>query len=210
MNTTLRILAAIAIAPVAANAQVTAERLVNANAEPHNWLTYSGTYMSQRHTTLDQITRGNVDELELKWVFQAQSLEAFETTPLVVDGIMYLTEAPNTIVALDAKLGRVFWRYEYSPSSESRPCCGRINRGLAIRDNTLFMATIDARLIAVDAITGQPIWSTTVADPTLGYAMTLAPLIIDDTVVVGVAGGEYGNSVPDARERPLDLPSPVL
>ena len=171
---------------------VTFERLLNAANEPHNWLTYSGTYSSQRHTALDQITIGNANDLELKWVFQAQSLQAFEATPLVVDGIMYLTEAPNTVVALDAKGGRVFWTYQYNPREESRPCCGRLNRGLGILGNTLFMATIDARLIAIDATTGKPIWFTEVADPTQGYALTVAPLVIKDKVIVGVAGGEYG------------------
>jgi alcohol dehydrogenase (cytochrome c) len=192
MISTNRALMALLIAPFAADAQVSAERLVNAADEPGNWLTYSGTYMSQRHTTLDQITPGNVDELELKWVFQAQSLEAFEATPLVVDGIMYLTEAPNTVLALDASTGRSFWRYQYDPATEARPCCGRVNRGLAVFGNTLFMATIDAELIALDATTGEILWQSNVADPGLGYAMTLAPLAIDDKVVVGVAGGEYG------------------
>ena len=177
---------------VAQETGVTFERLLNAAAEPHNWLTYSGTYNSQRHTALDQITIDNATELELKWVFQAQSLQAFEATPIVVDGIMYLTEAPNTVVALDAKLGRVFWRYQYNPREASRPCCGRLNRGLGILGNTLFMATIDARLIAIDATTGQPTWVTDVADPAEGYALTVAPLVIKDKVIVGVAGGEYG------------------
>ena len=178
--------------PHPAAAQVTFERLLNAADEPHNWLTYSGDYSSSRHTTLDQITLDNVDRLELQWVFQAQSLQVFQTTPLVVDGIMYITEAPNTVLALDAKLGRVFWRYEYTPSPESRPCCGRVNRGVAILGDTLFMGTIDAQLVAVDAVSGRPIWQTSVADPGAGYALTLAPLIVKDKVIVSVAGGEYG------------------
>ena len=177
---------------VSSSAQVTFERLINAEDEPQNWLTYSGTYSSNRHTSLDQISSDNVDELDLQWVFQAQSLQVFQTTPIVVDGIMYITEAPNTVLALDAKLGRVFWRYEYTPDQESRPCCGRINRGVAILGNTLFMGTIDAKLIAIDAISGQPIWQTSVARPEAGYALTLAPLIVKDKVIVSVAGGEYG------------------
>ena len=180
------------LAPIDLAAQVSFERLLNAADEPHNWLTYSGTYSSTRYSLLEQITPDNVDELELAWVFQAQSLEKFESTPLVVDGIMYLTEAPNTVVALDARRGRVFWIYRYDPSPESRPCCGRVNRGLAILGNTLFLATLDARLIAIDATTGQPLWQTTVANPEAGYAMTLAPLIVKDKVIIGVAGGEYG------------------
>jgi len=175
-----------------AAAQVTFERLLNPEREPHNWLSYSGSYSSMRHSALTQIGPENVAELELKWVFQAQSLESFETTPLVVDGIMYLTEAPNTVVALDAALGRVFWTFEHTPSNEARPCCGRVNRGLAILGDTLFMGTIDAELIAIDAVTGEANWRTTVADASLGYALTLAPLVIKDKVIIGVAGGEYG------------------
>ncbi len=174
------------------DAGVTFERILNADQEPQNWLTYSGGYGSQRHTTLDQFTPDNADQLELKWVYQAQSLQVFQTSPLVVDGIMYLTEAPNTVTALDAKLGRVFWRYVYTPSNLSRPCCGRVNRGLGILGHTLFMATIDAKLIAIDATTGRPVWSKQIADPSVGYAMTLAPLVIKDKVIIGVAGGEYG------------------
>ena len=181
-----------AATPVAQSGGVTFERLLNAADEPHNWLTYSGTYSSQRHTTLDQITPENVDQLELQWVFQAQSLQPFQATPLVVDGMMYTTEAPNTVLAIDAELGRVFWRYEYTPVPESRPCCGRINRGLAILGNTLFMGTIDAQLLAIDATSGQPIWKTSVAEPEAGYALTLAPLVVKDKVIVSVAGGEYG------------------
>jgi len=175
-----------------AQAEVTFERLLNAAAEPHNWLTYSGSYASQRHTALRQIRPSNVGELELKWAFQAQSLESFETTPLVVDGVMYLTEAPNTAVALDAATGRLFWRYQHNPTADARPCCGRVNRGLAILGQTLFMATIDAKLIAIDAVTGQPLWQKSIADPGAGYAMTLAPLVVKDKVIIGVAGGEYG------------------
>jgi alcohol dehydrogenase (cytochrome c) len=175
-----------------AHAQVTYDRLLNAADEPHNWLTYSGTYASQRHTLLRQITPRNVVDLQLQWVFQAQSLESFETTPLVVDGVMYLTEAPNTAVALDAKSGRLFWRYQYNPGADARPCCGRVNRGLAMLGDKLFMATIDAKLIAIDAVSGQPVWQKSLADASAGYAMTLAPLVVKDKVIVGVAGGEYG------------------
>ena len=176
----------------AVQAQVTFERLLNASAEPQNWLSYSGSYLSQRHSALKQIRPSNVGELELKWVFQAQSLESFETTPLVVDGVMYLTEAPDTAVALDAGTGRVYWRYQHNPDAAARPCCGRVNRGLAILGDRVFMATIDAKLIALDVKTGQPAWQVDVADASKGYAMTLAPLVIKNKVIVGVAGGEYG------------------
>jgi alcohol dehydrogenase (cytochrome c) len=188
----IALLAPILLLAQSALAQVTFERLLNTDREPHNWLSYSGSYASNRYSLLRQLRPSNVDELELKWVYQAQSLQSFETTPLVVDGIMYLTAAPNTVVALDAARGRVFWNYEHTPSADARPCCGRINRGLAILGDTVFMATIDSQLIAVDTVSGQPVWQTSVADPSLGYAMTLAPLVVGDKVIVGVAGGEYG------------------
>ena len=190
MNKTLALLIAAAALP--AFSQVTSDRLVNANKEPQNWLTYSGSYMSQRYSPLTQITPQNAKNLELKWVFQARSLEKFEATPLVVDGIMYTVQAPNDIVAMDPVSGRVFWQYSYSPAASSRPCCGRVNRGVAILGDTLFMGTIDAHVIAVDAKSGQLLWNTTVARPEAGYAITHAPLVIKDKVIVGVAGGEYG------------------
>jgi alcohol dehydrogenase (cytochrome c) len=173
-------------------AQVTFDRLLHPEREPQNWLTYSGSYASQRYSPLNQITRENAKNLELKWVFQARSLEKLETTPLVVDGVMYLTQPPNDVVALDAKTGAVFWLYEYRPSSDARVCCGRVNRGVAILGDTLFMGTIDARLIAIDAKNGKPLWNVQVGDPKLGYALTHAPLVVKDKVMVGTAGGEYG------------------
>ena len=121
--------AAVSVATPAA-AQVTFERLRSAASEPGNWLTYSGTYRSQRYSTLDQIKRDNVKDLELKWVFQAQYLDPYESTPLVVDGILYTMQG-NDAVALDAATGRLFWMYRYNPSTEARMCCGRISRGLA-------------------------------------------------------------------------------
>jgi alcohol dehydrogenase (cytochrome c) len=155
-------------------------------------MTYSGTYASQRYSTLRQITPANVKTLEQKWIFQAESLEKFETTPLVVDGIMYITQAPSDALALDAKTGRVFWIYRYFPSPEVRPCCGSVNRGLAMLGDTLFLATLDAHLVALDAKTGRALWNTRVANPAAGYAMTVAPLVVKDKVIVGVAGGEFG------------------
>ena len=134
----------------------------------------------------------NVKDLELKWVFQANSTQKFEATPLVVDGVMYLTQPPNDIVALDAKTGHVFWIYQYRPASDAAACCGLVNRGLAILGDTLFMGTMDAHLVAVDAKTGSLIWNVQVADAKLSYSLTGAPLVVKDKVVVGTAGAEYG------------------
>src|ERR1700722_11781760 len=109
------------------SAQVSFDRLVHAAGTPQDWLNYSGGYLSQRYSPLDQITPGNVGNLEQKWIFQARSLEKFEATPLVVDGVMYTVQAPNDIVALDAATGRIFWIYSYSPAPQARLCCGRVN-----------------------------------------------------------------------------------
>lgn len=173
-------------------AQVTSNDLLHAAQHPQDWLTYSGTYFSQRYSTLDQISRTNISNLEQKWIFQARSLEKFEATPLVVDGVMYTVQAPNDIVALDAVTGRIYWIYSYSPDPKARLCCGRVNRGLAILGDTLFMGTIDAHILAVDAKNGHLLWNTKVAEPAVGYAITLAPLVVKDKVIIGTAGGEYG------------------
>src|SRR5271165_5010055 len=146
------------------HAQVGFDRILNAAKEPQNWLTYSGNLPGQRYSPLTQITPANVKNLELQWVFQARSLEKFEATALVVDGVLYTTQAPNDVVAIDAVTGRVLWIYRYAPSKDARPCCGRVNRGLAILGDTLYMATIDAHLLALDAKTGVPLWNITVAN----------------------------------------------
>jgi alcohol dehydrogenase (cytochrome c) len=174
------------------NAQVSYDRLLRADSEPHNWLTYGGTYTSQRYSRLNQITPANVTNLEHKWVFQDQVFGAWQSNPLVVDGIMYVTQRPNDMVALDAKTGRVFWLYRYTPSPDARICCGANNRGVAILGDTLFMGTLDAHLVAIDAKNGRPLWNIAVADVKLAYSITLAPLVVKDKVIVGVGGGEFG------------------
>jgi len=174
------------------HAQITYDLLLHASDHPENWLTYSGSYASQRYSLLKQVTPSNVKNLEQKWIFQADSLEKFETTPLVVDGIMYLTQAPSDVVALDAKTGRIFWIYRYVVSTDVRPCCGSVNHGLAILGDTLYLATLDAHLVAIDAKAGRPLWNVKVATASAGYAMTLAPLVVKDKVIIGVAGGEFG------------------
>ena len=139
-----------------------------------------------------QITPANVKNLELKWMLPNQVFGAWQSTPLVVDGIMYVTQRPNDVMALDAKTGRVFWLYRYTPSPDARVCCGSNNRGVAILGDTLFMGTLDAHLIALDAKNGRPLWNVAVGDPKLGYSMTMAPLVVKDKVIIGVGGGEYG------------------
>ncbi|MCY4507447.1 MAG: hypothetical protein OXG35_10885, partial [Acidobacteria bacterium] len=111
---------------------VTWERLVNAADEPHNWLMYNGTLDSQRFSRLDRIDRSNVADLELKWAHHIPQLDRAETTPLVVDGVMFITESPSNVVAVDAATGRPFWRYDHPLPDDLRICCGRNNRGVAI------------------------------------------------------------------------------
>ena len=127
----------LSLAAARARSRSTPERIVRAADEPENWLTYSGAYSSQRHTALRQITPQNVRNLEQQWVLQGQVLGAWQSSPLVVDGIMYLTQRPNDVLALDAETGRVFWQYRYNNSADQRVCCGANNRGLAIHGDTL-------------------------------------------------------------------------
>ncbi len=173
-------------------AQVTYERIVDADNEPGNWLTYSRSYDSQHYSPLDQIDKSNVNDLELKWVFQADETTKFQSTPLVVDGVIYVTHSPNDIAAIDAATGRVFWRYRHAIPEGISVCCGLVNRGLAILGDSLFMATIDGRLMSFDAKTGSIRWDVKVVDNKDGYALTVSPLVVKDKVVIGTAGGEYG------------------
>ncbi len=181
--------------------QVSFDRLLRADREPQNWLSYSGTVFNQRHSLLTQVTPANVKNLELQWVWQAKSLEKFEATALAVDGVLYTLQGPPVqgtyqVVALDAVTGRPFWTLEYKPAVEARPCCGRVSRGLAILGDTLFMGTIDAHLLAIDAKTGKILWNVEAAKlgekVTEKYAITHAPLVVKDKVIVGIAGGDLG------------------
>src|SRR5262245_17619289 len=127
---------------------VTFERLVNANKEPQNWLTYSGGLSSQRHSLLTTIRPTNARDLELKWVYQTRSLERHQVTPLVVDGTMYTIQSPNDVIALNATTGKQIWAYSYTPDPAAKNCCGRLSRGVAISGDTIFLASFDARIIA--------------------------------------------------------------
>ena len=173
-------------------APVTWERLVAAADEPQNWLMYSGTLDSKRFSGLDQINTGTVARLELKWAHHIPQLDRNETTPLVVDGVMFITESPSNVTAVDAASGRPYWRYEHALPDDLRICCGRNNRGVAILGETLYMSTLDAHLVAIDARSGSLLWDTEVADHRSGYSKTAAPLIVKNKVVTGIAGGEFG------------------
>ena len=169
-------------------AQVSYERLLKTTKEPHNWLTYSGDYAGWRHSPLKQIDATNVQHLGMEWVFQTGATGLFEATPLVVDGIMYVTGQDNRAFALDARTGRVLWRYQRQLPEK----VGGANRGFAVLGDKVFMATLDAHVVALDAKTGGVVWDVEAEERKKGYFFTLAPLAVKDKVIVGVSGGEYG------------------
>jgi alcohol dehydrogenase (cytochrome c) len=172
--------------------QVAYERIRRAENEPGNWLTYSGNYQGQRYSALAQINTTNVARLKPAWVYQIREQSKVETTPIVVDGIIYITERPHIVTALDGRTGRPLWSYRRTTPADARGCCGAVNRGLAILDDALFLATFDAHLVALDMKTGKVRWDVIVADYKSGHTLTVAPLAVKDKVIVGVGGGEFG------------------
>jgi len=175
---------------VSLSAQVTHDRLLRADREPQNWLTYSGGYSSQRYSLLTHLTRDNVRNLALKWVWRPRYLDKMETTPLVVDGVLY-TVHNSDVVALDAATGRSFWTFRYAVPPESNAYV-MVVKGLAVSGDRLFWATYDGHLIAIDAKSGKAIWNKTLIDWKKGQQLNVAPLVIKDKVILGPATNEYG------------------
>ncbi len=179
-------------ASASSQSQVTYERLLGASREPQNWLTYSGRYSGWRYSTLNQINPSSASRLTMQWTFQVGDLGQFETTPLVVDGVLYGTGQNDRAFAIDARTGRAIWRYQRNLPEKLQPCCGMVNRGLAILGERLFMATLDAHVIALDTKTGNLLWDVTSADYRKAYTFTVAPLAVKNELIVGISGGEYG------------------
>src|SRR5262245_5675163 len=173
-------------------AQILYERIRHADREPGNWLTYSGNYASHHYSQLKQIDRTNVSRLKVAWMYQVRGRQHFETTPLVFGGVMYITDPPSDVTALDLRTGRPIWHYRRNYPPGVPVCCGQVNRGVAALDDQIFVNTIDAHLVALDARTGRVRWDVEVADWKLAYSMTAAPLAIKDKIIVGIAGAEYG------------------
>jgi alcohol dehydrogenase (cytochrome c) len=174
---------------------VTDDMLKNARADGKNWTIFGHDYTNQRYSPLAQITTANVASLRPAWIYQTgiSRLGSFETSPVVVDGVMYVTTPYNTAMAVDARTGQQIWRYEHKPSITAPIyCCGPNNRGVAISEGTVYMGTLDARLVALDSKTGAVKWDVEVADPEAGYSETMAPLIVDNSVIIGISGAEYG------------------
>jgi len=181
-------------------AGVNYERILNARDEPQNWLTYYGAYNGQRYSPLDQINTENVKRLLPAWVFQAgttgliagASTYSFEATPIVVDGIMFLSGWDGWVWALDAKTGTEIWRYKHAVPFDVSLCCGNVNRGVAVAQGKVFFVAANARLIALDATTGKQVWAKTYGDVRAGESATVAPLVVKNMVIVGSSGGEFG------------------
>jgi alcohol dehydrogenase (cytochrome c) len=191
----LSVLAFIFTLALSARAQVDIpySRLLRAADEPANWLTYSGTYNGHRHSSLAQITTANVASLKAAWVYQAREAAGkLECSPLVIDGVLYITERPNIVTALDGRTGRALWTYRRPLPSDVAGCCGPVNRGLAVLGDTLYLATYDCHLVALDANSGRERWDIVVADYKTGHSITGAPLALKNKIVVGISGGEYG------------------
>ncbi|HEY6762164.1 MAG TPA: PQQ-dependent dehydrogenase, methanol/ethanol family [Baekduia sp.] len=179
---------------------VTYERILDARSEPHNWLTYYGAYDGQRYSPLDQINTENVKRLAPAWVFQCgsvglhagKSTYSFEASPIVVDGIMFVSGWDGWIWAIDARTGSELWRYKHAIPYDVSLCCGNVNRGVAVADGLVFAVTLNAHIIALDAETGKKVWDQTYGDVRAGESATVAPLVVKDMVIVGSSGGEFG------------------
>ena len=173
---------------------VTAQDHLDGFKNTSRWLMYSGDYTGRRHSPLTQITPGNVGRLAAQWAFQVDNMvpgRGFEGTPLQVDGVLYVTGNNNTAWAIDVRTGAQLWRYRRTlPPGLTYGAANASNRGFAILGDLLFMGTLDAHLLALDRRTGRIVWDTTVADFKVGYAITQAPLIVKDKVIMGIAGGD--------------------
>ena len=171
---------------------VTQEMLSGAATDTKNNLHTNLNYDQTRYYQGKQINKSNVGKLRPAWIFQTEVVESLETTPIVVDGVMYVTTSFNHVYAIDAKTGEQFWHYKHKMGPVTTYCCGPNNRGVAIYKDKVYMGTLDAKLVALDAKTGSLIWETQIADPELGYSETMAPTAVDGKILIGTNGGEYG------------------
>jgi alcohol dehydrogenase (cytochrome c) len=160
-------------------------------SQSRDWLLYGHDLSNSRFVPSTQISADNVGKLVPKWVFQTGVVGSFSSTPTVEAGVMYVTAPNNHLFAVDAATGKELWHYEHKLGTTIL-CCGNNNRGVAIGGDLLYMATLDAMLVAIDKKTGKKKWEAQVADPEFGYSESVAPTIFEDTVVLGISGAEYG------------------
>ena len=179
--------------PIFAN--INQERIINADNEPGSWLSHGRNYEEQRYSPLVQINKDNIDNLELAWSFDMSSTRALESTPIVVDGIMFLTSEWSIVYAIDAKTGNEVWYYDPEVPKDwgRKACCDVVNRGAAVWKGYVYSATLDGRLIKLDAKTGELVWEIdTLIDRARDYTITGAPRIANNLIFIGNGGAEYG------------------
>ena len=178
--------------PVPKAISVPQSQLNAADDDGRNFLHSNMNYAQTRYYPASQINTGNVSKLRPAFQFQTEVLESMETAPIVVDGVMYITTSYNHIYALDAVTGKEFWHYKHKMGQVTTYCCGPNNRGVAILGDKVYMGTLDAKLLALDAKTGKVLWATQIADPEAGYSETMAPVAVNGKILIGTNGGEYG------------------
>jgi alcohol dehydrogenase (cytochrome c) len=171
---------------------VTQDELSAAAGDEANFLHTNGNYDQTRYYPGKQIDTSNVAKLHPAWIFQTEVKESLETTPIVVNGVMYVTTSFNHVYAINAKTGEQYWHYKHKMGPITTYCCGPNNRGVAVYNDKVYMGTLDSKLVALDAKTGSLIWQTDIADPTLGYSETMAPTAVNGKILIGTNGGEYG------------------
>nr|MBF0685473.1 PQQ-binding-like beta-propeller repeat protein [Pseudomonas sp.] len=168
--------------------------LANAEKTP-DWPSTGLDYAETRYSKLDQIDVDNVGDLGLVWSYNLESRRGIEATPVVVDGIMYVTASWSIVHAVDARTGKNIWTFDPKVSREDgyKGCCDVVNRGVALHKGKVYVASFDGRLIALDAATGTPVWEQdTITDRSYAYTITGAPRVFNDMVIIGNGGAEYG------------------
>ncbi len=188
----LSLAAASVDAAEAPSAPVSQAMIDAAASDSQNFLHTNGNYDQTRYYPAAQITRANVKKLSPAWIFQTEIIESLETTPIVSNGVMYVTTSFNHVYALDAQTGAQLWHFKHNMGPITTFCCGPNNRGVFAYGDKLYMGTLDAKLLALDAKTGKQVWEQQIADPELGYSETMAPTVVDGKVLIGTNGGEYG------------------
>lgn len=171
---------------------VTQDMLSRAASDGNGFLHTNHNYEQTRYYPNSQINTQNVKNLRPAWIFQTEVVDSLETSPIVVNGVMYVTTSFNHVYALDARTGKQIWHHKHAMGPVTTYCCGPNNRGVAVAGDKVFMGTLDAKLVALDAKTGKQVWGTQIAEPELGYSETMAPTVVENMVLIGTNGGEYG------------------
>src|SRR5262249_18250691 len=171
---------------------VTQDLLNRAASDGNNFLHTNGDYTQLRFYPNRQLNVSNAARLRPAWIFQTAVKESLETSPIVVNGVMYVTTSFNHVYALDARTGEELWHYQHKLGPVTVYCCGPNNRGVAVYDDKVYMGTLDSKLVALDAKKGTVVWQVDIADPELGYSETMAPTAVKGKILIGTNGGEYG------------------